>query len=139
VKRGFTLVELLIVIIIVGILATVGFTQYTDVVERSRGAEAKKILGQLRTMCAARYMGSSVAECTRANLGIGSGTDLIPRYCRPSHYFSYAVATSGSSASFTATRCTASGKAPNHDTAHTVRLAVNYATGAHTYTSGAGY
>jgi len=32
-KQGFTLIELIVVIIIVGILASVGMTQYTKVVE----------------------------------------------------------------------------------------------------------
>jgi len=138
-KRGFTLVELLIVIIIVGILATVGFTQYTDVVERSRGAEAKNVLGQLRSLCAGFYMGKDANDCTAANLGIGTGTDLVPSACRSSHYFSYGVASAASAATFTATRCTASGKAPNHGTAHTVTLAVDYGAGTDTYTSAAGY
>ena len=138
-KRGFTLVELLIVIIIVGILATVGFTQYTDVVERARGAEAKQILGQLRSMCASQYMGSTATDCTAGNLGIGTGTDLIPSACRSSHFFSYGVASTASAATFTATRCTASGKTPNHGTAHTVTLAVDYGAGTDTYTSAAGY
>ena len=138
-KKGFTLVELLIVIIIVGILATVGFTQYTDVVERSRGAEAKNVLGQLRSLCLGFYMGKDANDCTAANLGIGTGTDLVPSACRSSHFFSYGVATTTSTATFTATRCTSSGKTPNHNTAHTVTLAVDFAAGTDTYTSAAGY
>ncbi|MDD5130223.1 MAG: prepilin-type N-terminal cleavage/methylation domain-containing protein, partial [Candidatus Omnitrophica bacterium] len=44
-KKGFTLVELIIVVIIVGILASIGLTQYNKVVEKSRAAEARMILG----------------------------------------------------------------------------------------------
>ena len=48
-RKGFTLIELIVVIIIVGILASVGMTQYTKVVEKGRAAEARLILGSLRT------------------------------------------------------------------------------------------
>lgn len=46
--KGFTLMELLVVLIIVGILATLGMPQYGRTVERSRQAEAISILGALR-------------------------------------------------------------------------------------------
>jgi prepilin-type N-terminal cleavage/methylation domain-containing protein len=42
--KGFTLVEIIIVVIVLGILASVAGVQYTKVVERSRGAEAKQVL-----------------------------------------------------------------------------------------------
>ena len=48
-KHGFTLIEIVVVIIIVGIFSCLGFTQYTKVVEKGRTAEAKSILGALRT------------------------------------------------------------------------------------------
>ena len=48
-KKGFTLLELIVVVIIVGVLGSLGFAQYTKVVEKSRTAEAKAILGALRS------------------------------------------------------------------------------------------
>ena len=54
--RSFTLLELIIVIIIIGILAVLGFTQYGRMVERSRGAEAKAILGDIRKLAYAYRM-----------------------------------------------------------------------------------
>ncbi|HNW40048.1 MAG TPA: prepilin-type N-terminal cleavage/methylation domain-containing protein [Candidatus Omnitrophota bacterium] len=100
-RKGFTLVELIIVIIIVGILASIGLTQYNKVVEKSRAAEARMILGTLRSAQIAEYNenGSYVLV---AALGVGA-----PASCTSTHYFAYSCTTDGAC---TATRCTASGK-----------------------------
>jgi type IV pilus assembly protein PilE len=44
--KGFTLVELLIVVVIVGILATIGIPSYRDYVRRASRADAKSVLLQ---------------------------------------------------------------------------------------------
>lgn len=48
-SNGFTLLELVIVVLIMWILATLGFVQFGKTIERSRTAEAKGILSSIRT------------------------------------------------------------------------------------------
>lgn len=48
-KKGFTLIEVLIVVIILGILATIAIPQFTRVVERARRGEALTHIAALQT------------------------------------------------------------------------------------------
>ncbi len=114
-RKGFTLVELIIVIIIVGILASIGLSQYNKVVEKSRAAEARMILGTLRSAQIAEYMENG-AYVVAASLGVGA-----PASCAATHFFSYACTTDGTC---TATRCTTGGKPQNGTTAWTKSLTV---------------
>jgi len=47
-KKGFTLLELLIVVIIIGVLATMALPQYTATIEKARSGEAVINIGAIR-------------------------------------------------------------------------------------------
>ncbi len=47
-RAGFTLLEVLMVVIIIGVLATLAIPQYTKTVEKARASEAYSNLGTLR-------------------------------------------------------------------------------------------
>ncbi|MFH1655938.1 MAG: prepilin-type N-terminal cleavage/methylation domain-containing protein [Candidatus Omnitrophota bacterium] len=47
-KKAFTLIELIIVVIIVGILVSIAMPKFTFVAERAKAAEGVEILGSIR-------------------------------------------------------------------------------------------
>ncbi len=103
-KKGFTLLEIIVVLIILGIIATLGFLQYTRVIEKGRTAEAKTNMGTIRTMAMAyheehgfyfdnTYIGDTLGLENDAACGGINGT---------LYYFSYSIDADGT---ITATRC----------------------------------
>jgi len=145
-KKGFTLLELIIVIIILGVLATLGFTQYGRMVERARGAEARAILGDVRKFAAAYKLEyGNLTGMLAANVNIGApGSDMIPNGCgQSSHYFSYAINTALTppyGVNVTATRCVGGGKLPTGTApAGTLSLWTNTSSGIDNWSSPNGY
>ncbi|UCC94373.1 MAG: prepilin-type N-terminal cleavage/methylation domain-containing protein [Candidatus Omnitrophota bacterium] len=142
-KRGFTLLELVVVIVIIGILATLGIQQYFRMIERSRGAEARAILGTIRSLAAAHRLDrGNLNAFNDADAGIGAG---LPGPalgdCGGTHYFAYDVVkptTTGNILQARALRCEgASGKNPPGVAAGSnfiLVLDTNFATGADAFT-----
>ncbi len=154
-KKGFTLLELIVVIVIIGILATLGFAQYTRMIERSRGAEAREVLGTIRTQAAALWVGNNsgtpptmpAGTIVNSAVGIGNNAGQIASACNAaapstSYYFSYNIAQNATNDGFVATaiRCTgANGKQPGNATADTLILTSSFANGTDTWSGTGGY
>jgi len=136
-SRGFTLLELILVVIIVGILASLGMVSYTKVMERSRSAEAREALGMIRTAEEAYKMDNPTVGYSNVIADVGVGTAV----CDATHYFKYTITTAGgpptTSFTATATRCIAAdgvSKAPVGTTAWWISL-----NDAGTISTGGGY
>ncbi|MCV0438664.1 MAG: prepilin-type N-terminal cleavage/methylation domain-containing protein [Hydrogenophaga sp.] len=76
--RGFTLIELMITVAVIGILASIAYPSYTDYVRRSRIAEATGDLSAARVRLEQFYQdnrnyGSTAAACTVPMPVSGSG------------------------------------------------------------------
>jgi prepilin-type N-terminal cleavage/methylation domain-containing protein len=129
-KRGFTLIELMIVIIIIAVLALLAMTQYEPVIERARSAEAKDTLGYLRKMCLTFYARDhNILKCTPEALSIGTEEGMVPPDCYHSHYFNYSAEESPSFENvmvFTATRCMKAGRPPDAKHPGSISLTVNF-------------
>jgi prepilin-type N-terminal cleavage/methylation domain-containing protein len=140
-RKGFTLLELIVVIIILGVLATLGLGQYGRMIERSRGAEGKALLGDIRKYATGYYMEyGTLSAITSVSLSIGTAMDQIPGTCRTSHYFSYTFGTPAvSTLSSTATRCTTGGKVPTGTSAGTLVLSTDMSTGVDIWSGTGGY
>ena len=75
VQKGFTLIELMIVVAIIGILAAVALPAYQDYTIRARVSEAILATSQCRTAVAEIYQSAAAGTAVAANgWGCGEGT-----------------------------------------------------------------
>ena len=69
-QQGFTLIELMIVIAIVGILAAIALPAYQDYTIRARMSEALAIAAEAKTSISEYYASNGNLPTTRASVGI---------------------------------------------------------------------
>lgn len=73
VQKGFTLIELMIVVAIIGILAAIALPAYQDYTIRSQVAEGPTLAAGLKTAISEHYANRGAWPASNADLGI-SGT-----------------------------------------------------------------
>jgi len=77
VQKGFTLIELMIVVAIIGILAAVAIPAYQDYIARAQASEAPALLGGLKTPIAERWTMSSTEFDLSGTLNAGDRAGLV--------------------------------------------------------------
>ena len=93
-NKGFTLLEIIIVIIIVGVLASLALPRFFNTVEYSRSTEAFASMAALRGSMERCYLQSgNMASCTNV-----STLDVEDPQNSPNNHFTYSLAQSASNA-----------------------------------------
>jgi prepilin-type N-terminal cleavage/methylation domain-containing protein len=88
-KSGFTLLELIIVIIILGVLASLALPRFFSTVEYSKSSEALNIMGSLRQSIERCFLqnNNTYVGCTLASL------DMPDPSAAPGSHFGYTLPT----------------------------------------------
>lgn len=111
-SRGFTLIELMVVVAIVAILAAIAYPSYLDSVRKSRRSEAISTLENIR-IDQAKWRANNPSYAPQASLTIPTTT-----------YYNIAVPTNNS-ASFTATASAKSGTSQANDVSTCQTFTIN--------------
>lgn len=92
--QGFTLIELMITVAIVGILAAIAYPSYTEHVRKTRRADAKAVVLELSQWMERFYTENSRYDKTRAGVDVALPFTQSPKEGGPAGgYYTIALAT----------------------------------------------
>lgn len=110
--RGFTMIEIMIVVAIIGILASIAFPSYTEYIRKSQVAEAPTVLSDMRTKMEQYYLDNR-------NYGTAGGACgvVITNNCPTGQvcsYFNYSCTMGATNQTYTLTATGKAGRPSGH-------------------------
>jgi len=101
-QKGFTLIELMIVIVIIGILAALAIPRFMSATDKAKRSEAVSILKQIYVLERSYWAENSVYSANFADIGFDDPTPSDAN-ANNGKYWIFTLAIGGGGANFTAT------------------------------------